>query len=561
MVAILPVELQDKIFLYCDFNTLKKTRELQSKYIKDLTKFDNYTDAIRAKNLDCMKMLYRSGFDIPGSSIKELLKTGTLEMVIWFYEVDYHINYHFMELVACNPDVRVIDFLFNKLNVKLLAGNIFRNAVRCGNLEVVKWLHGHNCYIKLYNGFDTKFDKDTRRHIFYPSNDVKLAAFYGHIEIYKFLCNIHGVPENTIYYCGAYSNLDVLKYVYSLNGKICDVTFYEAVKSDDLEKIKWVYDKIIENDIEININCNSIFSHIKNGFTKNIEVLEWLVDQGLNFKTHTRFNFIDDIILRGNFDLVLWLRAQDCTFPENSFTLAAGSGNLEMMKWMFSSGFKVDEDNIFSCIKSGSIENLKWLLSVYKGKIKHKDLLFYDASACNNLEMLDFLYERYSVKQKFLSRKVLINFIEHCNLEAIKWIGENSIKLNCKVKIDPTNPRALEIFEYFSNSEAYYKMWLVASFAHDSPDPDLAILKRIHELGYTFNNIKPVAVKRFSLEILKFAHELDPKFDEQSFRSAFNYSASLKKLKWMYDNGCNIPDDELYDECEVGKIIKKIKET
>ena len=39
----LPQEVIDNIFLYCDYDTLEKTRHLQSNYVKQYTEFDNFT--------------------------------------------------------------------------------------------------------------------------------------------------------------------------------------------------------------------------------------------------------------------------------------------------------------------------------------------------------------------------------------------------------------------------------------------------------------------------------------------------------------------------------------
>jgi len=53
----LPIEIWDKIWLLCDAETLKKTRELQSNYIKKITEFFTFNDAAINGNFENMKWL------------------------------------------------------------------------------------------------------------------------------------------------------------------------------------------------------------------------------------------------------------------------------------------------------------------------------------------------------------------------------------------------------------------------------------------------------------------------------------------------------------------------
>ena len=61
MNFLLPQELQDKIFLYLDYKTLKNCRELQSEFVKCITQYNNFVDAAKNKNLKNMKWLKDQG--------------------------------------------------------------------------------------------------------------------------------------------------------------------------------------------------------------------------------------------------------------------------------------------------------------------------------------------------------------------------------------------------------------------------------------------------------------------------------------------------------------------
>ena len=48
---MIPIEIQDKIFLYFDYENLERTRELQSNYVKDKTNWKFNLDLA----IECMK--------------------------------------------------------------------------------------------------------------------------------------------------------------------------------------------------------------------------------------------------------------------------------------------------------------------------------------------------------------------------------------------------------------------------------------------------------------------------------------------------------------------------
>ena len=61
---MLPQEIQDKIFLYLNFVDLENTREFQSMHVKQITKYNNYIDAILNRNLENIQWLYYNHYEI-----------------------------------------------------------------------------------------------------------------------------------------------------------------------------------------------------------------------------------------------------------------------------------------------------------------------------------------------------------------------------------------------------------------------------------------------------------------------------------------------------------------
>ena len=58
-IELLPEKIRNRIFLYCDFTSLEKTRELQSDYVKHVTQSGNIKEAIKKGNIINIRWLRR----------------------------------------------------------------------------------------------------------------------------------------------------------------------------------------------------------------------------------------------------------------------------------------------------------------------------------------------------------------------------------------------------------------------------------------------------------------------------------------------------------------------
>jgi hypothetical protein len=79
----LPQELQDKIFLYLDYDTLKKCRELQSEFVKSTTQNANFEDAARNGNLRNLKWLKNKGNPWTYFTFIFAVENENLEILKW----------------------------------------------------------------------------------------------------------------------------------------------------------------------------------------------------------------------------------------------------------------------------------------------------------------------------------------------------------------------------------------------------------------------------------------------------------------------------------------------
>ena len=71
-INMLPTEIQDKIFLYLSWRELENSREIQSPYVKDHTKFGTLIDVIENINVNTGKAAEYNGLN----NIKWLLIQG-----------------------------------------------------------------------------------------------------------------------------------------------------------------------------------------------------------------------------------------------------------------------------------------------------------------------------------------------------------------------------------------------------------------------------------------------------------------------------------------------------
>jgi hypothetical protein len=144
---IWPQEIQDKIFLHCDFETLGKTRCLQSAYVKEYTQFDNFEDAIVAENLKNLLYLSKKMQVCEHKRSDHLfilaIRTGNLAIMQWLYKNDCSINEFSFNEAAHYGNLENMKWL---LNIGCTWSEYtFAEAARFGNLENMQWLLENGC--------------------------------------------------------------------------------------------------------------------------------------------------------------------------------------------------------------------------------------------------------------------------------------------------------------------------------------------------------------------------------------------------------------------------------
>lgn len=548
----LPIEIQDKIFLFCDYSTLQYSREFQSEYIRKISQFKDYIQAAKAGNLHCIKLLYRTNnYELSSSDFKDIIRNCNLEIVRWLYSVECFLTDSVLLIAVENPDVEVIKYLHYEIGIPVSENLLFTKAIIFGNFEVLKWLQTTNCYKNTGRGVLANADRTSGVNYIEPDNAIVLATKYGHLEILKWLSNIYEIHNDIFMYrFDSFFDIDILEFLYEKKKDLIereDDTYLivDSIRTKNLKLMKWVYSKLTLRTAKLD---GFIFSKtiIPNWILREainagnpIENLKWLISVGLYFERNN-FSYAFAALKKGNLEMVKLIRDNKCSFPKDSLSLAAKSGNLELMKWLHLQKFNFDQKTPLNCVLAGNFEALKWVYGKNRGKLYCKNSILTAASEINNLEIFTWLLEKN--KNHCIPRKALCLFIEHCNLEAIKIINnyDNSCIINMPVNIDLSKPGALDIFIYYSRSR--FRHNLFPKFDKSVQEPKLEILEKIYEMGYNCSRLKEIAVKSYGLNILKFAHKINPAFDHEAFYKAYINFASIKKLRWMADNGALVPE-------------------
>ena len=185
---MIPIEIQDKIFLYFDYINLERTRELQSSYVKNMTKYGNFTDFTRYESiyveadktdiLNNVKWLLNQGFD-PSANDNYTIRlasrygfTDVVKLLLSDSRVDLSTDDNEAIHLASNyGHTEIVKLLMSDPRVDPSDNEAIRLASRNGHIEIVKLLLG-----------DPRVDPSAN-----DNYAIRWASFNDYTEIVKLL--------------------------------------------------------------------------------------------------------------------------------------------------------------------------------------------------------------------------------------------------------------------------------------------------------------------------------------------------------------------------------------
>ena len=297
---------------------------------------------------------------------------------------------------------------------------VFVNAARHGQIQTMEYLY------KYIGSTDSRYEKlvrlagiecgsiETVKYIDeqYPLSHIKLrqittyyehASINGRLNIIKWLYHTYGHPERTSpvahLYAGTYGHLDTLEWLMDHNFPTHPNTIYRACENghfhilDHFLQSGGSYDNFIFKHIALGGHLNKLNELYESGIdvmtietmsgaalSGNIEILEWLVQNGCPYNSNVCFS----AAISENPSCLKYLRTLDC--PWNGLTMrglcsnpwsenllantsnligdsSTGAGKTDLVIWALESGCPYSLNNcVFFACQLGNLGILQLLV-------------------------------------------------------------------------------------------------------------------------------------------------------------------------------------------------------
>lgn len=391
----LPIEIQDRIFLYLDLETLRNTRELQSEYVIGKTKYTRYSEAIEDNNFYILSELKKTG-RIDKEILRRELEPGSDFEWIMMHSANYTFcNKHY----DCNTNTNSVTFHEDSYLLLTL-------AIQSKNIEIVDWVLGNYKIPKYY----------------YVC--CLIPAVLGNLEILKKLLDNQfyiGNLENLFECCARTSNIEIATWLreekqFGITQKLLE----QATCWSKLSFMKWC----VENGLRLTERVFKIAAG-----TGDFEILKWLNKESCPMDSSVSLEAVSSC----NLDVLKWLHLINCPIESNSFSEAVRRNDLKIIDFLTSINTPISKnilDDAFMACNEEIIQNL-----LDKGYNKLTGNAIKNASLTGNTDHIDrilCLSSKFNIQFKS-SDIVITGNIKHnmrVYLEAIKrdfMIMENSI--------------------------------------------------------------------------------------------------------------------------------------
>lgn len=423
----LPIEIQDKIFLYLDYESLQNTRDFQSEYVLSKTKFCTYREAILDNNLENIKWLYNKDHietnlhEDKGQYTRDYLP---FEVALW----------DFIPRGTSDTDELSMDSA--KVRYRKECIFLLVNAIKNGNQEIIKWILEHKypdseprtgiaiCACVYYN------DLENAKFLFSQGFPININIAYlwcSENKNEEFVRWIHSGAispnENHAVRAIRNSNMFILKVFLDIGLQMGVSMYNQAVMQREIEIIDWL------QEVKCPINSSVMVQAVKTG-KKDLMMKIYNIHQEL---TSESFEAAAEI---GILENMKWLQDVKCPLSEETFNKAVLGGDLEIMEWLHSINCPINQNILQFAFLQGNIKNVEWLMN-FGYKISREVLSFstlsgnYD-NAINTIRSLGHLIEQddYEIideysKGFFIDDEYYRGFSDDSGLAGGSWLGPN----------------------------------------------------------------------------------------------------------------------------------------
>ncbi len=210
----------------------------------------------------------------------------------------------------------------------------FYFAVRCDNIEIVKFLDEHGCEIDLYitcygaahNGNIIMLEWLIEKGCTFDDETTYDAACKGHFEIVK-----------------------LLKEKYNCELSDCIPVF--AIKFGRLDILQW--------SIENGCVFDESHGYYEAAITNNFDIIKWMQEMGYVLDSDT----CTGAIIGGHLELLKYLKDYGCEYDSSDLAcnLASSYGHLHILKWTRENGYQWSKETLRTADTRNQPEIAKYL--------------------------------------------------------------------------------------------------------------------------------------------------------------------------------------------------------
>ena len=136
-------------------------------------------------------------------------------------------------------------------------------------------------------------------------------------------------------------NSHILEYVLSKGVKPTSGSLYQAVRTGNMEGVKFLADMLEDTPDKTKILTTALYILVVNGAAEDVPGIEFLIARGANPKD---VSIVDRSITCGSFNIVRTLDAHGVMFEDKHVDIALCFGQFEVAYWLYQKGLRGAEE-------------------------------------------------------------------------------------------------------------------------------------------------------------------------------------------------------------------------
>jgi hypothetical protein len=310
---IFPIEIRDKIFLLLDKKILKKTRCIQSVYVKKITEYFTIRDAERSGNVECIKWLIdRSKWNYNMDyTFNRIIEYGNIDDIKWALGRGFKWNNFSLHTAVGRKDLRIVKWA--RENGCHWGFDVIRKAIDVGDLEIMEWLRQNECPWGCGVGYE--IDGYIFNH----------AIINSTLENIKWLWS-SGCPIGGGIYVRAFCHerMDVVEWLKEIDIPFDDSIMYEMLSSmNSIEYIEWLRNNGVEwteNSFETAM------------YSCSLKILKYLYENGCPFDRYSILNIALECNMKTN--CLKYLKSIGCVLNFADYLNCSGYTDSKVCEWV-----------------------------------------------------------------------------------------------------------------------------------------------------------------------------------------------------------------------------------